>query len=114
MIALEEEIIEKALGENSLPVKARMGEDPGQAYFVELIAQLKCLCDNLSGTATLSKELAYALYCLGHYPYVEYSSWVVRGKEFRGDLIDPQVFQLEMAIENVFNGEWSNYFNKQG
>lgn len=109
---LERKIIEQGLGENGLPVKARMGEDPGHEYFSNLIADLKTLCAQMSEKKELNKELSYALYCLGHFPYVEYSLWVSKGRKFRDDLFDPQIFQLEMAVESVFVGEWMSFLNE--
>ncbi len=102
-------IIERSLGENGLPVLARMGEDPGQHYFSSLIKDLKQLCQQMKDQPSLSKELCYALYCLGRYPYVEYTNALRYGKSFREDLFDPQIIELEMAVESVFNGEWMPY-----
>ena len=112
METLKDIILTKSLGEDGLPVLARMGKDPGPEYFHTLISELRLLCDLLKDHQVIDKELSYALYCLEHYPTVEYSAHANRGVEFREDLFDPQIFELEMAVESVFLGEWLPYLNE--
>ncbi|WP_444912331.1 hypothetical protein [Microbulbifer sp. PAAF003] len=111
MKEIKERIINAGLGEKGLPVLARMGEDPGKEYIEQLLSDLHSLCQNLKSSSSLSKELSYVLYCIGHYPYIEYSAWIDKGATFRGHLIDPQIFQLEMAVESIFCNEWLEYVN---
>lgn len=109
---IEQKVIDKALGPDGLPVKARAGKDPGEAYFNELLGDLKAIFESSKDNPQLSKALSHALYCLGHYPYVEYSNAQRHGRKFREDLFDPQIFQLEMAVESIFSGEWIPYMNE--
>jgi len=89
MSTIEEKIISLGLGENGLPVMARMGDDPGFEYFRELLSDLKELFNLTIDKSELSKEISYPPYCIGHCPYVHYTAAMGYGKEFRGDFIDP-------------------------
>lgn len=109
MMTIQQRIIEAGTGANGLPVMARMGDDPGEDYFNSLLVDLRLLFDELQACSAMDKSLAYALYALGHYPAVEYSNWQHRGRRFRENLHDPQIFQLEMAVESILTGEWSDY-----
>ena len=111
-MSIEKKIIDKALAIDGLPVKAKMGDDPGREYFIELLGDLKQLFEQLEGKTQLSRELSHALYCLGHSPYIEYTNAQKYGKSFRDDLFDPQIFELEMAVESIFLGQWVSYLDE--
>ena len=112
MNEIEKNVIDAGLGENGLIVLARMGEDPGKEYFDTLLTNLFTLFQSNKDSSSLSKELSHALYCVGHFPYLEYTSWIDKGATFRDDLID-QVLHLEMAVQSIFAGEWLEYFNEE-
>ncbi len=105
---LRSRIIERGLaGERSLPVFARNAEDPGQEYFAELKLDLKQLFECLGESRTIDRELAAALFGIGHHSYVNFEAAIHHGREFRETLIDPDLIDLEMAVDSIFTGEWT-------
>ena len=103
----KQKIIDAGLGAEGLAIQARMGEDPGHEYFMELTRDLKQLFDELQGDAGLDRQLAHALFCLGHDVGSEYSSWMTIS-ELREDLLD-DVLRLETAIESIFCNTWLSF-----
>ena len=100
-------LIEKGYsGENSLPVQARSSEDPGADYFVQLKSELKQLFDLLEGEEKIDRILAAALFGLSHVSYTNYEAAIHHGVKFRDTLIDPDLIEIEMAVESIFSGEW--------
>lgn len=102
-----QKIIDAGLGTEGLAIRARMGEDPGHEYFMELTRDLKQLFNELQGDAALDRELAYSLFCLGHYVESEYSSWMTIS-EMRENLLD-DILRLETAIESIFSNTWLSF-----
>jgi hypothetical protein len=102
-----QKIIDAGLGESGLAIQARMGEDPGHNYFMDLTRDLKQLFDELQGDTFLDRELTHALFCLGHYVESEYSSWITIGK-MRENLLD-DILRLETAIESIFCDMWLSF-----
>lgn len=113
MSNLQKKIIDIALGENGLPVQARLGNDPGYQYFEDLKTDLRDLFELIGGEANISKELALALYYIAHIPYNEYSYWRSKGRTYREDLFDPQLLQIEFAVESILSGEWRSFFESE-
>ncbi|TWT79637.1 hypothetical protein CA13_10410 [Planctomycetes bacterium CA13] len=104
---LRTKLIDQGLtGGDSLPVLARSAEDPGQQYFAELKLDLKRLFDLLGDSRTIDRELAAALFGIGHHAYVNYEASINHGREFRDTLIDPDLIDLEMAVDSIFTCEW--------
>lgn len=100
-------LIDKGLlSENSLPVLARMAEDPGEKYFIELKDELKRLFELMEGENNIDRKLAAALFGLSHIAYTNYEAAIHHGKKFRDTLIDPDMIDIEMAVDSIFNGEW--------
>jgi hypothetical protein len=100
-------IIEAGLGEKGFAIRARMGEDPGHDYFMELTRDLKQLFNELQDDVYLDRELAHALFCLGHYVEREYTNWMAK-VETRENLLD-DILRLETAIESIFNNVWITF-----
>jgi hypothetical protein len=107
MIQCRKKIIDDGLGKSGLAVRARMGEDPGHNYFMELTRDLKQLFAELQGDNSLERELSHALFCLGHYVESEYSVWMARC-DMRADLLD-DILRLETAIESIFSNKWLSF-----
>lgn len=109
---LQKSIIDKGyLGENSLPLMARMGEDPGPEYFATLKIQLRELFTCLENKTAIDRELANALFGLAHTAQVHYQAAIDHGKTFRDDLMDPDLLEIEMMVESIFSGEWLELFD---
>ena len=110
--ALRERIIERALSdEKSLPLMARGAEDPGEAYFAQAKEDLKKLFEALEGQSKIDRTLAAALFAMSHQSYVNYEAAVRYGHEFRDTLFDPDLIDLEMAVESIFTGKWVTLLN---
>lgn len=108
---LQKIIINKAyLDEKALPVMARMGEDPGPEYFAALKQELRELFDLLKSETKINRELASALFGLAHSAQVHYQAAINYGREFREDLMDPDMLEVEILVESIFSGEWNELF----
>lgn len=104
---LKSSIIEKGYrGSDALPVLARGASDPGEEYFRNLQSELKQLFDDIEDDETIDRELACALFGLGHIAYVNYEAAINHGVEFRDTLMDPDMIDVEMAVDSIFSGEW--------
>ena len=104
---LREKLIDRGLtGEHSLPVMARGSEDPGEGYFAEMKEDLKALFDALGDSKTIDRTLAAALYGIGHHAYVNFEASIHHGRKYRETLVDPDLIDLEMAVDSIFTGEW--------
>ena len=105
MDELRQKIVDAGLGEKGLPVMAHSGEDPGHEYFMDLTRALRTLLDHLKGQAHLDRELSCALYALGCHVDRQYQAAVGCGMTFRDDLFDPDILNLEAAVESIFADE---------
>jgi len=105
MDELRQNIVDAVWGKKGLPVMAHSGEDPGHEYFMDLTRALRTLLDHLKGQAHLDRELSCALYALGCHVDRQYQAAVGCGMTFRDDLFDPDILNLEAAVESIFADE---------
>ncbi|UZN04513.1 hypothetical protein [Cellulomonas sp. S1-8] len=99
-------VIEAATSLDGLPASARAGEDPGPAYFARLVADLRTLFDELAGATQIDRELASALHAVAHRGALGYVDAVAYGRTLRPTLVDPDMLDVELAVESVLTGEW--------
>lgn len=111
---LKKSLVDKGYAsENSLPVMARMGEDPGNDYFENIKNELRELFDLLEGSLQIDRELACGLFGIAHIASVNYQAAIGHGATFRDDLMDPDMLEVEMMVDSIFSGEWNELFDDQ-
>lgn len=99
-------VIQESTGEAGTVVSLRTGSDPGPERMNRLFSALKVLFADLRGKPMLDRELAAALHQLAVQIESQVSSWEMRGRTWREELIDEEVPNLALAVESLFEDEW--------
>ena len=99
-------VLQESTGEAGAVVTLRIGKDPGAERMGRLLAALEVLFEDLRGKPTLDRQLAAALHQLALQIESQASSWEVRGRTWREELIDEEIPNLALAVESLFEDDW--------
>ena len=100
---------EETLGDESIVTAARMGDPIDPARIDRLSAAVRVIFDQLEGAAILDRQLAYSLCLLVTQLPRNVESWLEARNQPLSDVLLNSLLRLEMSVDSVFCGIWSDY-----